>query len=72
MIDKKPVPKYGWNCGVCGKFVASSSVDGYPVSCYWRNTNDPQVLVVFCSAACGLKDYEMRRCTTANIHEEDV
>ena len=59
MNEKKPVPKFGWNCGVCGAFVASSSVDGYPVSRYWRMMTAPQV--VYCSAACGLKDYEMRR-----------
>lgn len=60
MHSKKSVLRTGWYCETCGAFVASSGMDGYPVSRYWRNTDNPQVLVVFCSAACGLKDYEMR------------
>lgn len=60
MTDKKPDLKSGWYCVTCGEFVGSSFVDGYPASCYWRPQIDPQVIEAFCSAACGLKDYEMR------------
>lgn len=64
--------KSGWACVTCGGYVASSVIDGFPVSRYWRQQIDPQVIEAFCSAACGLKDYEMRQCTNANIQEENV
>ncbi len=68
----RPDLKSGWSCVTCGGYVASSFTDGFPVSRYWRPQTDPQVIEAFCSAACGLKDYEMRQCTTANIQEENV
>lgn len=75
MNDKtiyKPPPKSGWYCVTCGGFVGSSFIDGFPVSRYWRPQTDPQVIEAFCSAACGLLDYEKRLCTSANIQEKNV
>ncbi|GEM_PF-6907357 len=60
-LKGKPIPKSGWYCVTCGAFVASSAVDGFPVSRYWREQTDPGVIEAFCSAACGLKDYEEMR-----------
>lgn len=61
MNDKqndKPKLKSGWYCETCGAFVGSSFVDGFPVSRYWRPQKNPQIIEAFCSAECGLKDYE--------------
>lgn len=77
MNDKtiyKPPLNSGWYCETCGAFVGSSFIDGFPVSRYWRPPTDPRVIEAFCSAACGLIDYETekRLCTSANIQEENV
>lgn len=57
-MKAKPKLKHGWYCETCGVFVISSAIDGFPVSRYWREQIDLQVIEAFCSAKCGLKDYE--------------
>ncbi len=42
-----------WPCHVCGKRVYQDEV-GDPDSRYWKGTTG----LVYCSAACGLIDYE--------------
>jgi len=73
MNDKsiyRPNLKSGWYCVTCGGFVSSSFVDGFPVSRYWRPQTDLQVIEAFCSAACGLKDYEMRNAPVPTFKKD--
>jgi len=70
MTDKKTVPRSGWYCETCGAFVSSSAVDGFPVSRYWRKQTDPQVIEAFCSAKCGLIDYEKRNAQVPTLKKK--
>jgi len=70
MSDKKRELKSGWYCVTCGEFVGSSFQDGYPVSRYWRQQTDPQVIEAFCSAKCGLTDYEMRNAQVSTFKKK--
>ncbi len=70
MSDKKPVLSSGWYCVTCGAFVASSGIDGYAVSRYWRKQTDSQIIEPFCSAACGLIDYEKRNAQVPTLKKK--